>query len=182
MKSSDLIRLSGLAAVVAGALFIIINLITLLILNFAQESREVLVRTAISPIGGTLLVLGLIGLYARQSEVTGIIGVIGFLFALFGTVLALAGNGWANSLAYFGWALFGVSCWQARVYPPIATILLTIGALIAAPFSTIIAGDMSMAVYISVGANIVFNVAIAWLGFALFSGRSLGAEQTVKEE
>jgi hypothetical protein len=97
-------------------------------------------------------------------------------------VLALAGNGWANSLAYFGWALFGVSCWQTRVYPPIATILLTISALIAAPFSTFIAGDMSMVVYISVGANIVFNVAVAWLGFAHFSGRSVRSEQALNED
>ena len=182
MKSSDLIRLSGLAAVVAGALFIVINLITLLILNFGQESLELRIRTVISPVGGTLLVLGLIGLYARQSEVTDTIGVIGFLFALFGTVLALAGNGWANSLAYFGWALFGVSSWQARVYPPMAIILLIIGALITAPFSTLIAGDSSILVGVGIGANIVFNAAIIWLGFALFSGRSLGAEQTVKEE
>jgi hypothetical protein len=182
MKSSDLIRLSGLAAVVAGALFIVINLITLLILNFGQESLELRIRTVISPVGGTLLVLGLIGLYARQSEVTDIIGVIGFLFALFGTVLALAGNGWATSLSYFGWALFGVSSWQAQVYPRMATVLLIIGALVTAPLSTLMAGDSSILVYIGIVANIVFNVAIVWLGFALFSERSAGTDQPLNEE
>jgi hypothetical protein len=182
MKSSDLIRLGGLAAVMAGALFIVINLINLVILNFGQESLELMLRTVISPVGGTLLVLGLIGLYTRQSEVTDIIGVIGFLFALFGTVLALAGNGWATSLSYFGWALFGVSSWQARVYPRIATVLLIIGALITAPLSTLIVGASSILVYIGIGANIVFNVAIIWLGFALFSERSVGTDQTLNEE
>jgi hypothetical protein len=70
----------------------------------------------ISPVGSALLLLGLIGLYARQSEATDVIGLISFLFALFGTVLALAGNVWGNLLAYLGWALFGVASLQARVY------------------------------------------------------------------
>src|SRR5215203_5600509 len=109
MKSSELIRWSGLAAVIAGALFIVVNLIALLILSFGQGSFELLVRSAISSVAGTLLVLGLFGLYARQAEVTGIVGLIGFSFVLFGTILALAGNVWANLLAYLGWALFGVA-------------------------------------------------------------------------
>src|SRR5215208_4149175 len=133
MKSSDLIRWSGLAATIAGALFIVINLIALLSSSFGQGSLGLLVRNVVSPLGGSLLVLGLTGLYARQSEATGIVGLLGFLFALSGTVLALAGNAWANLLAYFGWALFGVASLQARVYPPAAAMLLLIGALIAAP-------------------------------------------------
>jgi hypothetical protein len=63
-----------------------------------------------------------------------------------------------------------------------ATILLIIGALITAPFSTLIAGDSSILVGIGIGANIVFNAAIIWLGFALFSGRSVATEQTFNEE
>src|SRR5215210_1343970 len=176
MRSLDLIRWSGLSAGIGGTLFIIINLTALLTSSFGQSSLGLLVRNVISPVGGALLVLGLIGLYARQSEATDAIGLVGFLFAFFGTVLALAGNVWANLLAYFGWALFGVSSWQARVYPPIASILLTIGALVAAPFSTLVAGTSSVLIYMGVGAGIVFNGAVAWLGFALFSGRSVAAE------
>ena len=177
MQSSNLIRWGGLAAVIAAALFIIVNLITLLVLVFGQESFELLVRSVISPVAGALLLLGLIGLYARQSEATDVIGLISFLFALFGTVLALAGNVWANMLAYLGWALFGVSSLQARVYPPIAAILLIIGALITAPFSTRTVGGLDILVYVSVGASTVFDIAIAWLGFALFTGRGVSAEQ-----
>jgi hypothetical protein len=177
MKSSELIRWSGLAAVIAGALFMAINLIALLILSFGQGSFELLVRSAIRPIAGTLLMLGLIGLYARQAKVTDVIGLIGFLFALFGTMLALAGNVWANLLAYLGWALFGVASWQARVYPPTAAILLTIGALAAAPFSTLMAGGSSVVLgYVGIGASTVFNVALIWLGFTLFTGRSASTE------
>jgi len=182
MKSSELIRWSGLAAVIAGALFIVVNLIALLILSFGQGSFELLVRSAISSVAGTLLVLGLFGLYARQAEVTGIVGLIGFSFVLFGTILALAGNVWANLLAYLGWALFGVASWQARVYPSMAAILLTISALITAPFSILIAGGGSATlVYVGVGANIIFHLAIVWLGFALFAGRRVSAEQPHRE-
>jgi hypothetical protein len=182
MRSLDLIRWSGLAATIAGTLFIIINLTALLSSSFGQGSLGFLVRTVISPVGGALLILGLIGLYARQSEATDAIALVGFLCALFGTVLALAGNVWANLLAYFGWALFGVSSWQARVYPPKAAVLLTVGALIAAPFSTLVADASPVLMYMGVGASIVFNGAVAWLGLALFSGRSVAAEQTPKEE
>src|SRR5215218_3537143 len=156
MKSSDLIRWSGLAAAVAGALFIVMNLTALLSSSFGQGSLGLLVRNVVSPLGGTVLVLGLMGLYARQSEASGVVGLLGFLFALFGTVLALAGNVWANLLAYFGWALFGVSSLRARVYPPSAAVLLTVGALIAAPFSIPVAGASSVLVYMGTGASIIF--------------------------
>ncbi len=170
MTISNLIRWGGLVAVVAGTLFIIVNLITLLALAFGQESFALFVRSVISPVAGTLLLLGLVGLYARQSEATDIIGLIGFLFAFFGTGLALAGNAWANLLAYLGWALFGISSLQARVYPPAAATLLVIGALIVAPFSVFTVGGLSsIPAYVGVGASTVLNVAIVWLGFALFT-------------
>ncbi len=178
MESSNLIRWGGLAAMIAGALFVVINLITVLILGFGQGQLELLVRAVISPVAGALLLLGLVGLYARQSGVIDIVGLIGFLLAFVGTVLALAGNIWANMVAYLGWALFGVSSLQAGVYPRIAAILLIIGALITAPFSaSTVGGFGDILVYMGVGASTVFNVAIIWLGFALFTGKGLSAEQ-----
>ena len=178
MKSSNLIQWSGLAAVAAGLLFMLINLIAILILGFGQERSELLIRSIISPIAGALLLLGLIGLYAYQSEATDVVGLISFLLALLGTVLALAGNVWANMLGYLGWALFGVSSLQARVYPRIAAIILIIGALITAPFSTsTVSGFGDILVYAGVGASTVFDVAIIWLGFALFTGKGISAQQ-----
>ncbi len=182
MTSSNLIRWGGLAAVIAGALFVVINVITLLVLGFGQEPFELLIRSVISPVGGALLLLGLFGLYARQAEATDVIGLIGFLFAFFGTVSALTGNVWANLLGYLGWALFGVSSFQARIYPPAAAILLTVGAVLAAPFSALTASELgNIPVYVGLGAITIFNIAVAWLGFALFTGRGLSAEQTYDE-
>jgi hypothetical protein len=36
-------------------------------------------------------------------------------------------------------------------------------------------------VYVGLGAITIFNIAVAWLGFALFTGRGLSAEQTYDE-
>jgi hypothetical protein len=167
---------------VAGVLFMLINLLTFVVLAFGQGSFGLLVRSIISPLAGVLLVAGLIGLYARQAEATDVIGLVGFLLALFGTVLALGGNVWGNLLAYLGWALFGVSSYQARVYPSAAAVLLIIGAMITAPFSTLTASELSnISVYASIGASTIFNIAIAWLGFVLFTGRTVSAEETNPE-
>ena len=183
MTSSNLIRWGGLAAVVAGVLFVIINVITLLVLGFGQDPFELLIRSVISPVGGALLLLGLFGLYARQAEATDVIGLIGFLFAFFGTISALTGNVWANLLAYLGWALFGVSSLQARVYPPTAAMLLTVGAVITAPFSTLTASELgNVPVLAGLCASTIFNVAVAWLGFALFTGRGASPERTSHEK
>ena len=177
MNASNLTRWSGLAAVAAGILFTIINFITLLILGFGQGLSELLIRSVISPIAGTLLVLGLVGLYTRQVEATDVVGLLSFLLAFFGTMLALAGNIWANLLAYLGWALFGLTSLQARIYPPIAAVLLTIGAVVTAPFSTLtVSGFGSILVYISLIASTIFNIAIVWLGFVLFTEKGTSAE------
>ncbi len=62
-----------------------------------------------------------------------------------------------------GWLLFGIATLRARIFPRAAAILLLIGAVIAVlplPFTVI-----------------VFAIAVAWLGFALFTGRQASTEQ-----
>ena len=61
-------------------------------------------------------------------------------------------------LAALGWLLFGVATLRAGVYPRWAAILLIVGAvLLGLPVP---------------GTEIVLAVAIAWLGFTLFTGRA----------
>ncbi len=187
MSSSNLIRWGGLAAMVAGVLFIIVNLITLIILGFSPEdvtSFNLLVRSAIAPTGGALLLWGLVGLYFRRSEATGILGLVGFLFAFFGTVLVQAGNVWAGMLANLGLALFGVAILRARAYSRIAAVLLIIGAAATGVVSTLLSGrPVSVLAYVagSVGANLILNIAITWLGFNLFTGRGDPTYQPPRE-
>ena len=65
-----------------------------------------------------------------------------------------------------GWVLFGVASLLARVYPPRAAILLIVGALLA-----------TLAIFLVPVAGVVFEVAVAWLGFVLFTGEEAPASE-----
>ena len=180
MSSLTLIRWGGLAAVVAGLLFIIVTLINLLNLIIEQGPSVLLVST--TQLGGALLLFGLVGLYFRWSEAIGIAGLIGFVFAFFGAALALGGSVWANLVSVLGWALLGIACLQARVYPGVAAMLLLIGTLLTAIFfSAVMLGGAPVGIlaYMGIVATIIFYMAVVWLGFSLFTGSSEEAlEQT----
>jgi hypothetical protein len=113
MSSLTLIRWGGLAAVVAGLLFIIVTLINLLNLIIEQGPSVLLVST--TQLGGALLLFGLVGLYFRWSEAIGIAGLIGFvpgvaaMLLLIGTLLTaiffsavMLGGAPVGILAYMG--------------------------------------------------------------------------------
>ncbi len=195
MSSSNLIRLSGLAAVVAGLLLTIGDL-----LSFATEPEN-LSEWATMPsyffvwflylLSGVLLLVGLVGLYAYQSEAAGILGLVGFVGAFSGTALVL-GAIWAQlfvapflavqspgaldteptgslaagftlsfALLAVGWLLFRIAALRARVYPQVAVIVLIIGAVV---------GFLPIPL-----TELVLNVAVVWLGLSLLSRRGASA-------
>lgn len=177
MSCWNLIRWCGMAAVVAGVLSIVVDLVVLAIFGFGQSLGEaltysgLLIRSAVAPLAGALLLLGLVGLYARQSEATGVPGLISFLVAFVGTVLAQSFV-LADLLANLGWALFGVSCLRARIYPRVASTLLIIGAVGTAVFGSLPRSEPGgVLMYAVIGADVILNLAIAWLGFDLFTRR-----------
>jgi hypothetical protein len=174
VSSSNLIRWAGLAALVAGVLFIIVDLLSLFVFGFGQRFTEAIIssglllfRSALTPLAGALVLLGLVGLYARQSETTGISGLVSFLVAFVCTVLA-QGSILVDLLANLGWALFGVSCLQAQIYPRLASLLLIVGA-VSSSFPRSEPGGVLM--YAVIGTDIILNAAIAWLGFDLFENK-----------
>jgi hypothetical protein len=192
MSSLNLLRLGGLSATVGGVLFVVVYLINVGVNQFfsgpgqfgATASVALYIQSALGLPGQVLLALGVIALYARQSAVIGIIGFIGFLWA-FVSMFFASGIIWAALLADLGWALFGVSCLRAGVYPPTATVLLVVGAvvsvvagvLVGSPGSILLGtgagaeGIFNAVLYVGVGAEIILNAAIAWLGFTLFAKR-----------
>ena len=164
-----------MAAVVAGVLFIVVDLVVLSVFGFGQSLGEALTsagllfRTAVAPLAAALLLLGLVGLYARQSEFMGVPGLSSFLVAFVGTVLAQSFI-LADLLANLGWALFGVSCLKVRFYPRVACALLIIGAVGTGVASAFPRGEPgSVLMYAVIGADIILNAAITWLGFSLFA-------------
>jgi hypothetical protein len=194
MSSSDLIRWSGLAAMVAAASLVVGDLLNLTVLfspeSFSEEAQtgSYIFRQALFLLGVTLLLLGLVGLYVRQSQAAGTLGLVGFLVAFAGTVL-VAGFLWAGTFITpalatevpefldagpppglfpalitcgVGWLLFGIATLRARVYPRWTTILLIVGAVIfVVPLPL---------------TGIVLSVSVAWLGFHLFRGGDAAAE------
>jgi len=189
-------RWAGLAAVLSAVLSVVGDLLRLFV---DVESSETATTTPYALVfllyllGAVLLLLGLVGLYASQSEAAGVLGLVGFLVAFLGTTLlvgalwfelfitpslatrapglaeaelGLAGFILVFLLGVVGWLLFGVATLRAHTYPRWAAVLLMVGGVVAfVPIPL---------------AGIVFSVAIAWLGFVLFTGRNASAEQPTR--
>lgn len=193
MSSLNLIRLAGLAAVVSGVASVIGDLLSLGVdLESAESAATVsyFFVFLLYLLGTVLLLLGLVGIYASQSEAAGILGLVGFLAAFSGTALVsgtiwfelfitpslaaeapelaeaelgLAGFILSFLLAIIGWLLFGVATLRAHVYPRWAAVLLIVGAIVSfAPVPL---------------AGTVLSVAVVSLGFILFTGRNASVEE-----
>jgi hypothetical protein len=195
VSASTLTRWSGMAALLGGVLFVIAILVSLLLPLVFFDPNEppsqgtisfvYILRSFLALSGEALLVLGLVGLYVRQSESTGVVGLISFLVTFFGLVLTLAGVPWSDLPLTLGWALFGVTTLKARIFPRPAAILLLIGAVATGVVSALLGGGLAgVGGYVGIGATIVLNAAIGWLGFNLFTGRgvSTAAQPKAKEE
>lgn len=194
MSPSNLLRLGGVAAVLGGVLLTTSGLMQL-ILNLFYPHPGVVSEVALTAssiqlvlalLGQPLVVLGLVGLYVRQSEATGALGLVSFLVAFFGMALVSAlgveGVEGVAPIANLGWALFGVASLQAGIYSRTAAVLLIVSAVLGGMFSllvvALIVGPASLLVYVGVGAGIVLNLVVAWMGFdLLLLRRAASAEQ-----
>lgn len=189
------IRWGGLAAILGGALLLIADGWGLMqeILGAGPEKFSEQAATASWTVmsvlfmsAGILILLGLVSIYARQSEEAGILGLVGFL-AAFVSMALVVGAFWTFAfvapsaaieapafldneqaagplnlgfmLAFMsfpvGLALFGIATFRARVFPRIAAVALTLGALVSfAPFP---------------GVTLLLDVALIWVGYSLYS-------------
>ena len=195
MSSSELIRWSGLAAVAGGVSLGIAELVALSFFGFdfsqTATTGTYAVYSVLIMITGVLLPLGLVGLYVRQSEAAGPLGLGGFVVAFIGTVL-VAGFFWSSAFVapilaveapqllavrslpgFFrsfivfglGWLLFGVATLRAGIYPRAPAVLLIVG-------SVLIVIRLPL-------TSIVLDAAVAWMGYVLFTGRTLGRQGRV---
>lgn len=193
MSSSNLIRWSGLAALVGGLLFIILDVLETLLFGSlpyaeaAATSAWIIVQGAYI-VAAVLISLGLVGLYAHQAEESGTFGLAAFVVTFIGGMMA-AGSSWSEAffgawlaeaapelleadpsgalaagviLSYvlfaLGWLLFGLASLRAGVLPRGAAVLLMIGAVM---FPVLAALTLPF-------AGVVYGVAVAWMGYALW--------------
>ena len=200
MTSSNLLRMGGLAAVIGGGLFVVSDLLILVDDPIGSiNSASFTLSVGLALISTVLLIGGLVGIYAARSEATGVFGLIGLALAFAGTVLA-AGGTWSEAfvtpalaqeapelllsdppsivmfgniltfgLLTVGWLILGAAILRARAYPLVATVLVLVGAVVQAlPF---------LPPAVGVPGAVVFDVGVAWLGFALLTGAGASTEQ-----
>ncbi len=197
MTSSNLIRLGGLVAVVAGALLLIADLWGLLLEvtsggseNFSEfaVTTSWTVLSATYLIGGLLLLVALVGLYAYQSEAAGVLGLVGFLAALVGTGL-LVGMMWTLAFVVPSAAIEAPAFLDAEeVAGPLDMGFMLSGIAVALGWALFGAATFRAwvfprraAIVLIIGAlltalplpatTLVIDVAVAWLGLALLSGQ-----------
>ena len=197
MSSSNLIRWSGLVALIGGGLFVILDVVDFI--SFGNQSFTEVATTSIwiivqgaYVVAAVLITLGLVGMYVYQAQEAGTLGLVAFVVTFFGGMMA-AGSSWSETffgpwlaeaapglmeadpagsvitgvlisylLFALGWFLFGLASLQAKVLPRGASVLLMIGAVLFLALGFI---ELPF-------ASAVLGAALAWLGFALWSGVS----------
>jgi hypothetical protein len=201
VANSDLIRWSGLAAILAAGLLSIGALLSL-----ATESENLSV-SATTPsyafssllylLGGVLLLIGLVGLYIRQSGPSGILGLVAFLVAFLGTALAV-GATWAELFVAPALAVEAPRVLDAEPTGMLA-LGFTLTFVVFLPLGWLLFGVASFrariypraaAILLMVGAviaglpipltEIVLYVGVAWLGFVLFTERGETVQQSMR--
>jgi hypothetical protein len=174
--SSLLIRAGGLAAIVAAVTLIGADLESFFA-AFSPLSYPVLyLRDSVADWTGWLLLIGLVAIYAHQRKALGIPGLIGFLEAFGGMMLAQWDFVWPEVLSSIGWVFLGAMSLDAEAYPAAAALLLLIGAGLTGVANVLIESGLllSSPFYVAgaMTADIIFNVAIAWLSLSFFTRRS----------
>lgn len=214
ITSSNLIRWTGLAAMVAGIIFAAIQPIHPADALSSLNTTAWAIITPLKTVMCLLFLLGLTGLYARQLNKVGWLGLAGYLlFSLSWAVnlvfifaeafilppLATASPKFAqdfifgvitgratesnlgalptifalNGIFYLlGGLLFGIATYRAGILSRWAAGLLAITALLT-PLAAMFPHEIQRYAGIPVG------VAVAWLGYALWSERR---EQTSEEQ
>lgn len=198
MQAPGLIRLGTLAAVAAGALFVIVEVLYLIVGLGRTDFTGVpyLVQSLLFLLAAALLPAALIGLHVRQGEYAGVLGVAGLAVGFLGSVLA-AGSSWYA--AFVVPALARAEPALAESAPPLLVNvgdilswgLLTVGWLLFG-VAALRAGayPRPAAILLIVGAVIVFlplpfsavpfGVALAWMGLGLLQRKDFPAGQSAR--
>jgi hypothetical protein len=197
MSSSNLIRWSGLAALVGGVLFIVLDILDFLLYgnlpysDAATAGSFTFVQSAFI-IAVVLIGLGLVGMYAHQAEETGSFGLVAFVVAFIGVIMA-AGSIWSE--AFFGAWLAGAAPQLLEANPSgtlaagitLSYFLFALGWLLfglaslrarVLPRSASVLLIVGSILFIIISLlefpfeSVVLGAALAWMGYAQWTGAS----------
>lgn len=195
MSTQDLFRWSGVALILTAVLFVIGGILVVVLPSGGVAGPA---APLVYYLGTIMAVLALIALYAAQRKQTGILGFAGFLLAVIGATLysgpqlaLLAGTsgaaGWHDvwgfamgnvlligpAAFFIGMILLGIASMRGGVLPRWSGGLLAIGA-----FVWLIAYFLSAVPGLLTVASIITGAGMAWMGWALWSGRTETALKT----
>ena len=133
MPTATLIRLGGLAAILAGVLRVGTSFIPY------SNSKPGVALELLYLIIDALILLGLLGVYAYQNEVVGRWGFLGFLLALIGTATIVGPDGKIGSVDMYvvsslmisiGLSLLAFGAWNAKRLPRMAPLLWVMSTVV----------------------------------------------------
>jgi len=198
MSTANLIRWSGLISLLAG----VFHVLGAFLHPIGEDATAVNSPNWVPAhlflwVSGVLMLLGLVGLYARQAEKTGWLGLVSFVLAFIGTALvgglllmvstiipsliaveapalidqAMMPPTFALPVVFLGFALgfilFGVATMRAGVLPRWAGLLLIVGIAFQMAEGSPI--DRTLLHVILTIGRVVFGLSLAWMGYALWS-------------
>jgi len=202
MRTHTLIRWGGLAALIASILSIIISVVLMATIGNQAYSTAALTAEwsllyTLRLIATILLMLGLVAIFARQSQKMGTFGLVSFLIASIGTML-VSGFAWALTFTFpamaeavpefldahaaapsigvvltlflvtIGWLLFGIACLRAKVLPSAAAWVVIAGSFLALVLNMAKA-PMSW---------LIFDVGVIWMGWWLWKERAQSTQSS----
>lgn len=207
MSSANLIRWSGAAALVGGVLVAILSILESVLFGSQPDSMAVtsnawIIVELVFIVAELLIILGLIGLYARQAQQAGKLGLIAFLVAFTGTVMVSA----------IEWSAAFMGPWLAETAPVevmeaeptglflagifLTSLLFALGWLLFG-LASLRAGVLthSAVVLLMLGAilflvmgflefgyeAVLFGAGVAWMGYALWSGSETTEQKSIPE-
>lgn len=198
MHASDLIRRGGYAALAGGALLLVADLGSLGQELFGSSSEK-FSETAVTAswtlvsgaflVGGVLILLGLVSLYARQAEKAGVLGLVGFLWAFVGMALVV-GAFWAFVFVVPSAAIEAPAFLNAESTAgpldlgfaitfmgfPVGWLIFAIATFRAGVFPRLAAGLLAvgaLATFAPLPATtVLLDIAVIWLGYSLLAEKT----------
>ena len=193
MRTNNLIRWGGLAALLAGILSIVLEIVFVATLRQQAFSVAAMTSTwsvlyAFRLIMLVLLMLGLIALFARQSQKMHTFGVAAFVIATIGMMM-IFGFAWVLLFTFpvmaeevptfldamaaqpgiglvltlfvttIGWFLFGLASIRAKVLPTASAWLMMAGAIMA-----LVLNIMQLPF-----SWLIFDIGVIWMGWWLWT-------------
>ena len=200
MNKYTLIRWGGLSALVASVISILIEIVLMITIGSQAYSTAALTNEwsllyTFRLIAVMLLMLGLIALFARQSQKMRAFGVIAFVIASIGTML-IFGFAWALLFVFpgmaaavpvfldtmasepgigiaitlflvtVGWFLFGLASLRAKILPAGSAWVVMAGAFLA-----LVLNMMQIPF-----SWVIFDIGVIWMGWWLWSERAQSTE------